>query len=131
MTNATRTMYTCFCPYTCVWLRHSSPSTLFAMRVNWCPDDPMWPSTHQMLLLTRTHYFLGRIALVATSILTVFKQIPDWKMTQAAGKQPDYNLWEALLQKYVKPSEIRGIPLHSVDYEGESLSAFGILITPM
>lgn len=48
------------------------------------------------------------------------ERAPIFTMPRAESKEPDYNVWEAILRKHVKPSEIRGIPVHSVDYDGEA-----------
>lgn len=69
-------------------------------------------------LLTRAG-FLGRVAVVATGSLLSFGASSP-KPLCAEMTTPDYAAWDALVKAHVKPSEIRGIGLNAVDYEGES-----------
>lgn len=65
-------------------------------------------------LLTRA-IFVGRVAVLATGGLLSI----GTPKTLCAMTSPDYNAWEALVKAHVKPSEIRGIGVNAVDYEGE------------
>lgn len=78
------------------------------------------PTTHMLISITRAH-FIGRLVLLATGISAVSKQSPPAfaASDQRAMSQPDYNVWEQVLQKHVKPDVIRGIPVNTVDYDGE------------
>lgn len=72
------------------------------------------PTLPQYLLI------LAAFTFVSTRISLRSERASKLTMPQAESKEPDYNLWEAILQEHVKPSEIRGIPVHSVDYDGEA-----------
>lgn len=72
-----------------------------------------------MLLPSPAYCLVAALAVIATAIATVPKHLPTCTMIQTESKPPDYGVWEAVLQRHVKPSSIRGIPVHSVDYEGE------------
>lgn len=68
-------------------------------------------------LLTRAG-FIGRVAVLATGgLLTSVSSSP--KPLCAQMTTPDYSAWEAMLKAHVKPSEIRGIGVNVVDYDGE------------
>lgn len=76
---------------------------------------------HPGLSCTRA-YFLGRVALLAAgAVSTTFNcpQLPvDVAFTGEMTSAPDYRAWDSVLQKHVRTTEIRGIPLTSVDYKG-------------
>lgn len=76
-----------------------------------------------LILLTRAH-FLGRVLLLTAGGLSVFYTSPP--PTRAAAitgemaiSSPDYEAWDAAVRAHVRPTEIRGIGLNSVDYQGK------------
>lgn len=74
-------------------------------------------------LLTRAH-FVGRVAVLTTAgVLSVAKTSsnnPALCAEMAAGnvKSPDFAAWDSIVKAHVKPSEIRGIAVNAVDYQG-------------
>ena len=69
-------------------------------------------------LLTRAG-FVGRVAVLAAGgLLTSVTSSPKETLC-AQMTTPDYGAWEALLKAHVKPSEMRGIGVNVVDYDGE------------
>ncbi|CAM9799604.1 unnamed protein product [Ectocarpus sp. 4 AP-2014] len=71
-------------------------------------------------LITRAH-FVGRVAvLAATGALSVTNtSSPKHPCAEMAGSSaPDYAAWDSIVKAHVKTSEIRGIPLNVVDYQG-------------
>lgn len=73
-------------------------------------------------LLTRAG-FAGRVAVLATAgLLSAGTPSVEpglcGEMTSSNKISPDYGVWESLIKAHVKPSEIRGIRVNSVDYEG-------------
>lgn len=75
-------------------------------------------------LLTRAQ-FVGRVAVLTTAgVLSVAKPSshPALCAEMAAGnvkqQSPDFAAWDSIVKAHVKPSEIRGIAVNAVDYQG-------------
>lgn len=74
------------------------------------------------IVLTRA-YFLGRVLLLTAGGLSVSYTSPPPTRAAAitaemATSCPDYEAWDAAVKAHVRPSEIRGITLNAVDYQG-------------
>lgn len=70
-------------------------------------------------LITRAH-FVGRAAVLAAAgaLSVTTTSSPKHPCAEMASAAPDYAAWDSVVKAHVKTSEIRGIPLNVVDYQG-------------
>lgn len=72
--------------------------------------------------------FIGRIAVLATGgLLTLGTPAPKTLCSQMTT--PDYDAWDALVRAHVRPSQLRGIGVNVVDYQGKKVRSPQLLPT--
>lgn len=79
-------------------------------------------------MLSRLH-FLGTLVLAATTEIHIPNSCTQHQERQQQQQPaivmtngPNYDAWESVLKAHIKPDTLRGIPVNSVDYNGEHYS---------
>lgn len=83
-----------------------------------------------LLSLTRAH-FLRRAVAIAIGGASFVASNSHPQLVKAdsveMSRSPDFSVWDALLKAHVKPTTMRGIPVHAVDYEGTMMMCDALL----